>query len=325
MKNKKVLVTGGLGFIGSNLSKRLLREGNQVTIIDNFLKDCGANMFNIYPYEHDMTIIKHDLNHYDKLDDIVRDQDYIFHLAGNVSHTDSTEYPVQDLEANLLNTIHLLESCKRVNRNAVFLFTSTRQVYGNPKFLPVNEQHDIAPIDINGINKYAAEQYIRFYGQCYGIPTVILRLTNTYGAGLQIRNSKHGIIGWCINRMLTNEPIYLYDGGEVLRDFTHVDDVVDAIIKAARNSVAYGKTYNIGGYVASISDFVKQLVKQYGNCEIKNIEFPKGEKEIALQDYYSSGEKIESDLYWKPQIDIVDGIDMTLSFYKENRKYYLGD
>ncbi len=253
-KGKKILITGGMGFIGSNLAIRLVNEGADVTIMDSMLDDYGANLYNIEPIKGQVKINFSDMRDEHSLRYLVRNKDYIFNLAGQVSHQDSMNQPFMDMEVNLRAQLTLLESCRHYAPNAIIIYSSTRQIYGKPQYLPVDENHPLMPPDVNGINKLAAEYYHGLYTRVYGLKTVSLRLTNTYGPRQLIKNSRQGFIGWFVNRAITDNTIELFGTGEQVRDFNFVTDVVEAMCQVAENKNTYGKVYNLsgGGYIIKL-------------------------------------------------------------------------
>ena len=323
LNGKKVLVTGGLGFIGSNLAMRLVRDGADVTLMDSMLDEYGANLFNIKDIKDKVKINYSDMRDEHSLRYIARDKDYIFNLAGQVSHQDSMNQPFMDLEVNVRAQLTLLETCRHYNPNAVIVFSGTRQIYGSPQYLPVDEKHPLLPPDVNGINKLAAEYYHRLYTKVYGVRSVCLRLTNTYGPRQLIKNARQGFIGWFVNRVVTGNPIQLFGTGEQIRDFTHVDDVVEAMIRVAETPECYGDVYNLAGPKASLKRVGELLVQYAGQGSLEIVPFPEERKKIDIGDFYGNSAKLEKATGWKIQVSLEDGLKDMVEYYMKNKEYYL--
>ena len=323
LNGKKVLVTGGLGFIGSNLAKRLVRDGADVTLMDSMLDEYGANLFNIEDIKDKVKINYSDMRDEHSLRYIARDKDYIFNLAGQVSHQDSMNQPFMDLEVNVRAQLTLLETCRHYNPDAVIVFSGTRQIYGSPQYLPVDEEHPLLPPDVNGINKLAAEYYHRLYTKVYGVRSVCLRLTNTYGPRQLIKNARQGFIGWFVNRVVTGNPIQLFGTGEQIRDFTHVDDVVEAMIRVAETPECYGDVYNLAGPKASLKRVAELLVQYAGQGSLEIVPFPEERKKIDIGNFYGNSAKLEKTTGWKTQISLEDGLKDMVEYYMKNKEYYL--
>lgn len=321
----KVLITGGMGFIGSNLAIRLVEEGADVTILDSMLDDYGANLYNIEPVKNRLHINFSDMRDEHSLRYLVRGKDFIFNLAGQVSHQDSMKEPFMDMEVNLRAQLSLLETCRHYTPNVVIIYSSTRQIYGKPHYLPVDEKHPLLPPDVNGINKLASEYYHSLYTRVYGLKTISLRLTNTYGPRQLIKNSRQGFIGWFVNRAVTDNTIELFGTGEQLRDFTYVTDVVEAMCLAAKNPVTYGKVYNLSGECASLKKVAEMLIRHTGTGKIKIVPFPEERKKIDIGDFYGTSELLHKDTGWSPQISLNDGLRRTVEYYRKNLNHYLTD
>ena len=246
-KDKKVLITGGLGFIGSNLAIKLVELGANVTLLDSMQQNYGGNLFNIESVKDRVIVNFSDMRDTHALPYLVKEKDYIFNLAGQVSHIDSMINPMTDMEINVKAQLSLLEICREYNKEAVVVYSSTRQFYGHPQYLPVDEKHPIIPIDVNGIDKFAGEQYHLLFNKVYHLKTTALRMTNTYGPRQSIRHNRLGFIGWFIRKAVLGEEIEIFGDGKQVRDFTYVDDVVEALLLAATNEECYGVYFNLGG------------------------------------------------------------------------------
>lgn len=322
-RNKKVLITGGMGFIGSNLAMRLVRENADVTLLDSMLEEYGANLFNIEDIKDMVRVNFSDMRDEHSLKYLVKGKDYIFNMVGQVSHQDSMTKPFMDLEINTKAQLTLLECCRYNAPNAVIIFAGTRQIYGKPQYLPVDELHPLLPPDVNGINKLAAEYYHRLYTHVYNIKTVCLRLTNTYGPRQLIKNARHGVIGWFINRAITGSVIKLFGSGEQIRDFTYVDDVVDAMCKVAINENAYGKVFNLSGDCGTLRQVAEILIENVGKGQIEIVPFPAERKKIDIGDFYGNSDKLQQTIGWKWNISIQEGLKQVIEYYIQNSKYYL--
>ncbi len=326
MKNnfhgKHVLITGGLGFIGSALAHELVKFGAIVTILDSLIPEFGGNMHNIEGISSKVSLNISDMRDSTSLDVLVRDKDYIFHLAGQVSHGDSMRDPQTDLEVNCVSTMNLVESCRRYNPDVRLIYTSTRQVYGIPQSLPVSESHPVNPIDVNGINKLAGEYYHILYDKTYGLRSSVLRLTNTYGPRQQIRNNRQGFIGIFIRQALKGEMIKIFGDGNQVRDFNYIDDVVHALLLAAGNEKCYGNIYNLGSpNYYSLIQFV-DILKEITGVEFETIPFPDDKKIIDIGDYYGDYSLFAKDTGWSPKVDLIEGITRTTDFYNRYKEEY---
>ena len=324
LKNKNILVTGGLGFIGSNLVIKLIEVGANVTIIDSLIPDCGGNNFNIMPVKDSVEVIIDDMNNQDLMNNLIRNKEIVFNIAGHISHIDSMNFPKKDLDINCSAQLSLLEACKKYNPEAKIVFLGTRQIYGKIQYLPVDEKHPVNPTDINGINKYAGELYHDLYYRVYGLRTVTLRLTNTYGPRQLIKHNKQGFVGWFINRIITGEEINIFGDGKQIRDFSFIDDVVEAMILCSINEKAVGQVYNLGGIEhVPLKDFVDLLVKISNTGKYSLIPFPPEKKKIDIGDFYADYSKILNQIGWKPKIKLKDGLTKTLDFFYKFKEHYL--
>jgi UDP-glucose 4-epimerase len=320
-----VLITGGLGFIGSNLAMRLAESSlAEIRIVDSLHPSCGGNPHNLEGITRPVQIHQMDLREASELRKVVSGVDVIFNLAGHVSHTDSMRNPLQDLGGNSEAHLSLLEVCRAVNPRARIVYGSTRQCYGRPQRLPVDEDHPVLPLDINGVNKYAAELYHRIYYQVHGIETCSLRLTNTYGPRQLIRNASQGVVGWFIHQILCNEEVVLFGDGKQVRDLTYVDCVVDALLLAGAHPRSPGRTYNLGsGAPIALLDLVKLMIAVSGKGSYRFAPFPEERRKIDIGDYYGSFSRMHQELGWSPQVFLRDGIRRTLEFFDQRRPAYL--
>ena len=318
----KVLITGGAGFLGSHVAKRLIQEGADVTIIDSLIPEFGGNLFNLEPIKHKVHINFSDVRDQYSLRILIQGKDILFNLAGQTSHIDSMANPFIDLDINCTSQLSILEICRKVNPKIKIVFASTRQIYGKPQYLPVDEKHPLAPVDINGINKISGEQYHLLFNKVYGIHTTCLRMTNTIGPHMRVKDERQTFVGIWIKQLLSGEPIEVW-GGQQIRDFTYVDDCVDAFIKAAINDACIGNCYNLGGPKSTLLELAELMVRLNGAGEIKIREFPEERKKIDIGDYYSDDSLFRKTTKWKPKYNLEKAIHSTIVFYRENLKYYL--
>lgn len=320
---RKVLVTGGLGFIGSNLAIRLARSGATVTVLDSLTPEYGGNPINIRGYEDRIRVNISDVRDVHSLRYLVQGQEYLFNLAGQTSHLDSMQDPFTDLEINCRAQLSILETCRTHNPNLRLVFASTRQIYGRPDYLPVDERHPLRPVDVNGINKLAGEFYHLLYQQVYEIPTCVLRLTNTFGPRMRVKDARQTFVGVWIRHVIEGRPFEVW-GGEQLRDFTFVEDCVDALLLAAHHPAAVGKCFNLGGTApVSLLDLAELLVRVHGGGDFVSREFPPERKRIDIGHYYCDDSEIRRVLGWQPRVSLKEGLAVTLRYYQQHLPHYV--
>ncbi len=320
-RGKRVLVTGGLGFFGSNLALRLLELGATVHVVDALLEDCGGNAFNLEHAREHIRVSIEDLRNQAFMEQAVAGCEIIFNLAGHISHLGSMQDPQHDLAINCSAHLSLLEACKRVNRNVKVVFASSRQLYGRPVSLPVNEDHPVEPVDINGIHKRAAERYHFIYG-VYGIRATALRMTNTYGPRQLVRHNMQGFMGWFIRKALDAEEIVLFGDGNQLRDPVYVDDAVDAFLRAGISPVADGQVFNLGATPVSLRAIAETLLCICGTGSLRLEPFPEERRSIDIGSYYGDYWKAERLLKWTPQVELEDGLRRTIDYFRRYREHY---
>lgn len=318
-----VLVAGGYGFIGSNLVRRLVSLGARVTVVDALVPNTGANRFNLSDLEGLITV--HVVNMVDEeaMRELVRGRTLVFNLAGQVSHVYSMCDPYADLMMNCQAQLGLLEACRKHAPGAKIVFTATRQQYGRPEYLPVDEGHPLRPIDINGIHKVAAEAYHLLYGRLYGLHVTSLRLTNTYGPGQLMRNGRHAFVPWLIRLAIDGQQLQIFGDGQQMRDFTYVDDVVEALLAAACRHESDGEVFNLGGERPySIHEFVDILLGVVGGGSYACTPFPEDRRRIDIGSYYADFSKIKSVLDWQPAVPLTEGLRRTVEYYRRYRNHY---
>jgi UDP-glucose 4-epimerase len=320
----RALVTGGLGFIGSHIAKRLVDLGAEVTIVDSLIPEYGGNLYNVREIEDRVHINFSDIRDPWSIRYLLRDQDFIFNLAGQVSHVDSMEDPQTDLDINCRSQLSLLEALREINPGARVVFAASRQQYGRPQSLPVTEEHPLAPVDVNGINLVAGESYHLLYNQVYGLRAISLRLTNTYGPHLLMKHGRQGFITVFIRLAIEGEPITVFGDGSQLRDFTYVDDAVEAFLDVALTESAYGGAFNVGGLepvsLLEVADLCQQIAGAGGTVE--TAPWPPEREKIDIGSIYVDHAKLTEATGWEPSVALRDGLERTIAFYKEHGDHY---
>jgi len=322
-RDKRVLITGGLGFIGSNLAHRLVELGANVLIVDSLMPDYGGNLFNVAGIEDRVRINIADVRDRTSMDYLVQGQDYLFNLAGQVSHLDSMKDPFTDLEINCRSQLSILESCRYNNPDVKVVFASTRQIYGVPDYLPVDERHLLHPTDVNGINKMAGEWYHIVYNNVYGVRATSLRLTNTYGPRMRVSDARQTFLGLWLRLVVEGKELAVYGDGRQVRDFNYVGDVVEAMLRVAADDEANGQVYNLGGdepiNLLHLAELVVEIAGQGG---YRLVPWPDNRKRIDIGDYYADYRKIRSKLGWCPRVSLHEGLRRALDYYQEHRQHY---
>jgi UDP-glucose 4-epimerase len=325
-RGRRVLITGGLGFIGSNLARRLVDLGADVLVVDSLLPDYGGNLFNIAGLEDRLRVNIADVRQSTTMNFLVRDREVIFNLAGQVSHTDSMRDPHTDLEINCRGQLTILEACRRHNPRTKVVYAGTRQIYGRPARLPVDETHLVKPADINGINKAAGEYYHLVYNNAFDVRACSLRLTNVYGPRQLIRNNRQGFIGWFIRLALEGKEIPVYGDGSQIRDFVHVDDAADAFLRAGASDACNGDVFNVGGSEPiAHRDLVKLLIEQSGRGSVRFVEWPEDKRRIDIGSFYSDSSKFSKATGWQPAVTLTEGLQQTLAYYRAHLDKYLDE
>lgn len=322
-RDRSVMITGGLGFIGSNLAHRLVELGADVLLVDSLVPDYGGNLFNVADIQQKLRVNVADIRDENSMDYLVRWQEIIFNLAGQVSHIDSIRDPYTDLDINCRAQLSILEACRKFNPKAKLVYASTRQIYGKPLRLPVDEMHPKRPTDVNGINKMAGEWYHILYNNVYGIRAASLRLTNTYGPRQLMKHNRQGFIPWFIRQAIDGEEISLFGDGSQLRDFTFVDDAVDAFLRAGAYQAADGEYFNVGGMgPISLREFVEALLEVVGGGSCRLVPFPPEKRSIDIGSVYSDYSKIREALGWEPRTPLREGLQITVEYYRKHKEHY---
>ncbi len=324
-RGRRVMITGGLGFIGSNLARHLVDLGADVLLVDSLIPDYGGNLFNIDGLESRVRVNVADVRQATTMNYLVRDREVIFNLAGQVSHIDSMRDPGTDLDINCRSQLTLLEACRRHNPDAKVVYASTRQIYGRPERLPVDETHLVRPTDINGINKAAGEQYHIVYNNVFGVRACSLRLTNVYGPRQLIRHNRQGFIGWFIRLALEGGEIQVFGDGSQLRDFVYVDDAADAFLRAGATDGVNGEALNVGGNEpVAHKDLVALLLEVAGGGHMRLVPWPAEKKKIDIGSFFSDSTRFSAATGWQPTVSLRDGLTTTLAFYRAHREQYIG-
>lgn len=322
-RGRKVLVTGGAGFIGSNLARRLVEYGSDVVLVDSLIPEYGGNLRNLAGIDDRVRLNIADVRDEHGMTYLVQHQDVLFNLAGQTSHLDSMTDPYTDLEINCRSQLAILEAVRRNNPSLVVVYASTRQVYGMPDTLPVTEDHPLRPIDVNGINKMAGEWYHVLYHRVHGLRASALRLTNTYGPRMRVRDARQTFLGWWIRRAIEGEPIQIYGDGLQRRDLNYVDDVVDALLLAAAHREADGQVFNLGHPdPVSLKDLAALLIAIAGGGQATLVPFPPDLKRIDIGDYYGDYSRIRAALGWEPRVALADGLARTVAYFREHGAFY---
>jgi UDP-glucose 4-epimerase len=320
---KRVLITGGLGFIGSNLARALVAQAADVTLVDSLIPEYGGNFFNIDGIKDKVQVNISDVRDPFAMAYLLQGQEYLFNLAGQTSHLDSMHDPLTDLNINAAAQLSILEACRKHNPTIKIVFASTRQLYGKPEYLPVDEKHPIRPVDVNGINKLAGEWYHILYNNVYGIRACALRLTNTYGPGMRVKDARQTFLGIWVRNLVEGKPVLVFGDGAQLRDFNYVDDVVEAMLLAAVSDKANGEIFNLGSRdVINLKDLAAMMVEMHTGGRYEVVPFPPERKTIDIGDYYSDFTKIKGALGWEPKVSLKEGLSKSLDYYLLHHAHY---
>jgi UDP-glucose 4-epimerase len=323
-RGRRVLVTGGIGFIGSNLARQLVDLGANVMLVDSMIPDYGGNLFNIAGIEDRVRVNLGDVRNGSVMDVLVQEQEIIFNLAGQVSHIDSMRDPYTDLDINCRAQLSMLEACRRFNPSVKVIFAGTRQVYGRPDRLPVDESHLVRPIDVNGVNKAAGEYYHLLYNNAFGVRACSLRLTNVYGPRQLIRHNRQGFIGWFIRLAIEDREIQVFGDGSQMRDFVYVDDAVDAFLRAGACPASDGEVFNVGGLEPiAHKDLVALLLDVAGTGRVTYVPWPPEKKQIDIGSFYADSSKLAAACGWTPRVTLREGFARTIAFYRAHLPEYV--
>lgn len=319
----RVLITGGLGFIGSNLASALVERGARVTLVDAMIPEYGGNPFNIESIRDRVTVNFGDICDRHAMAWLVRGQDYVFHLAGQVSHVLSLTDPYPDIEYNVKGTVVLMEALRRHNPRARLIFTGTRGQYGPAVTLPVNEDAPSNPKGIYEISNLTAEKIIRVYHDIHGIPSVLLRLTNVYGPRAQMKHPHYGVMNWFVRLAIEDQCIKIFGDGRIKRDFLYVDDCVEAMLACALARTATGEVLNVGiDRPTTFLESVEELIRVAGSGRWEFAPFTPERKAQEPGDFYSDIGKIQRLVGWRPRTTLTEGLTRTVAYYRQWQTHY---
>lgn len=322
-QDKKVLLTGGLGFIGSNLTQRLLALGAKVCIIDNFLPDHGANWFHFEQVKDQIEFHLCDIRDELAMNQLVKNRDIIFNIAAQTSHSDSMADPFLDTDINCRGNLILLEAIRHNNPDARLVYVGTRAYYGEPEELPVNEKAAISSKDIYSVNRYAAEQYHMLYQLHYNLRVTGLRISNIFGPYAQMQHPRYNVLNWFIRLVIEDKPVPIFGDGQQIRDYLYVQDACSALLSAGIQEKSIGQIYNVGsGQGVKFLDLVKTLIDANSQGEYQLKEWPDGSKKLDVGDFIMDISKITSELDWNQETSLKEGFQKTLAFYRQHQQYY---
>lgn len=322
-RGKRVLIVGGLGFLGSNLACELVALGSRVTIVDALVENTGGNVANIAGIEDDVAVHQLDVRDADRFDELAAGQEIVFNLAGHTSHLDSMTDPMFDLELNCTSQLAILDACRARCPAARLVFAGTRQVYGRPQYLPVDEAHPVLPVDLNGAHKLAAEHYHLVYAHAYGLSVAIVRLGNTYGPRMRVRDDRQTFLGTWLRLVIEGEPVTVFGDGSQLRDLTYATDAVAALLLAGVHHDAAGEIFNLGtGSPISLLELARMLVRVNDAGSVEVVPFPAPRRAIDIGDYFADSSKIRRQLGWEPTVSLEDGLRLSLEFLRAHPAVY---
>jgi UDP-glucose 4-epimerase len=323
-QNRNVVVTGGLGFIGSNLALRLARAGAHVTVIDSAVAGCGANPYNLAPASRDIRVISGDIAHADRFAGALLSAEVIFNLAGEISHIHSMQQPWRDAALNAMAHLRFLDECARRAPGIRVVYAGTRQIFGAPKYLPVDESHPVRPVDFNGIHKYAAAEYHLLYSAMGRVDAVVLNLTNVYGPRLALNIPCQGFLASFFRRALFGQTIEIFGDGRQLRDPVFIDDVTGAFLLAGAARAPESRFLNVGGAQPLPLARIAEIVAASASAPAPVLRpFPEDRKRIDIGSYATNSNRIAQVLGWKPATPFADGVRATLEFFRAEFPHYL--
>jgi UDP-glucose 4-epimerase len=321
---RRVLVTGGLGFIGSNLAIRLVQLGASVTIVDSCIEGCGGNLLNIAPVSRDVRVAQCDISNAAGMRPLLKGIDVVFNLAGEISHSHSMEYPDRDLEINLRSQMLFLRECSERIPGVRIVYAGTRQVYGRPEYLPVDESHPVAPVDYNGVSKHAAAEYHLMLTRAGLLDAAVMRLTNTYGPRLAVNVPCQGVLSVFFMRLLLGLPLEIFGDGGQLRDPVYVDDVVDAMLRAGAAEKLQSRVFNVGGPAAlPLGEIGGILSRLAGTPQPMYRPFPREARRIDIGSFFADSSRIRRELEWQPHTSLEHGAALTLRYFQQHLHDYL--
>jgi len=323
LQGKKLLITGGAGMLGSTIAIQAVAHGADVVVVDSMVPDLGGNLFNLDSVKDRIEFVRGDIRNADLMERLVKGVDVIFSLAAQVSYTDSQNDPLGDLDINCKGHLTILEACRKLNKDALIIFSSSRFVYGSVEYLPVDEKHPYNCRSIYGIHKLAAEKYYELYYRAHGIRSISFRIPNPYGPRQQMKHGKYGIVNWFIRRAMEKHPLTVYGDGAQRRDYIYVEDFADAMLAAIRCTDMVGEVFNIGcGEGTSFVDMVRLVAETVGDTKIEFVEWPAGRYFVETGDYLTDLSKLNGFLDWTPKISMQEGIELTCEYYRRYQNHY---
>jgi UDP-glucose 4-epimerase len=323
INGKRILITGGLGMIGSTLAHRLVNLGAQVTIVDSCLQPFGANLFNLHGIEDKVTVNICDIRDRDSMKVLVRGKEIIFNLAAQVSHNDSIDNPFLDADINYVGHLNVLECVRAQNQAAVILHAGSRLQFGRIGYLPVNEAHPLCPRTPYALHKTAAENCYLYYHNIHGLKVVAFRVANPYGPRSQMQHSKYSMVNWFIRQAMDGQAINIFGNGEQIRDYIHVDDLADAFIRAAVTERCYGELFNVGsGTGTTFKKMVETVVAAVGSGTVGCVPWPDNYINVETGDYITDRAKLTEYTGWQPEVSLTSGVAATVDYYRSHRKNY---
>lgn len=323
VRDAEILITGGAGFIGSNLAKDLVKKGAKVTVLDAMIMPYGGNQFNLSDIQNNITFVEGDIRSKSTIKKLTKGKDFIFHLAGQTGRVISMKSPKFDYAINAQGTLNILDSVRKQKKKSKVIFSSSRGVIGEPLYLPVDEKHPTFPRDMYGAHKLAAEHYLQMYSREYDIPVSILRFNNVYGPACQIRSNHYGTINLFISYALQGKTLPLYGTGTQTRDYVYVSDVVSSLLAVMDKKADQGIYFVSTNTEASLLDIVAAIKKIIKKTKHVLVPFPESFGKLDFDRFVCSYDKINKELGWAPEVTLEEGIKRTAAFYKKNLKYYL--
>ena len=322
-RGARVVVTGGIGLIGSALARRLVELGSNVLLIDNMMPEGGANTANIAAIRDRVQVTVADIRDREVMRHLLTGCDFLFDLAAQTSHLDSMKAPFDDLAINATAQLLLLETCREIAPAIIIVHAGTRQIYGRPRYLPVDEAHPINPTDVNGVNKMAGEAFHLMFHSAYGLDTRSLRLTNVYGPGMRIRDARQNFLGIWLRRVIEGDAFEVW-GGEQRRDMVFVDDAAEAFLAAAVTSETRGRALNVGGDApCSLAEIAAAMIAANGGGRYELKEFPPERKRIDIGDFVTDDRQFRALAGWKPRVSLAEGLKRSIDYYRPHLAVYL--
>src|SRR5215472_3460428 len=322
-RDARVMITGGLGLIGSALARRLAGLGAGVLLVDTMVPEAGGNTANIADIRDRVRVNIADIRDREAMRHLLSGQQFLFDLAAQTSHLDSMNAPEHDLAVNTAAQLQLLELCRAVAPEVTIVHAGTRQIYGRPQYLPVDEAHPLRPADVNGVNKMAGEAYHLLFHDVYGLNTRSLRLTNVYGPGMRVKDARQNFLGIWLRRAVEGEPFEVW-GGEQRRDMVFVEDAVEAFLAAAVTPATQGTALNVGGDAPySLAEIAAAMIAANGGGRYEVKEFPPERKRIDIGDFVTDDRQFRALADWAPRTALADGLRRSLDYYRKNLPAYL--